>query len=121
MKSNASTMSSSNQKETKTIMALFKQKEYTSESGKKYTFQHPGVRAVSKINDASKNKFGVVLEERMAEEILKHVIVQPKLKIDDFEDYKEYNEVINAAYSFIAGQDEDESDGDQQAGSQSEG
>ncbi|MCF2717881.1 hypothetical protein LWE69_11890 [Paenibacillus sp. UKAQ_18] len=103
-------------------MSNFKQKQYTSKvEGKEYTFQHPGVRAVSKINDASKNKFGVVLEERLSEEMLKHVIVQPKMKIDDFTEYSEYSEVINAAYAFITGQKDDESNDDQQAGSQSEG
>ncbi|OXL83181.1 hypothetical protein BCV73_08890 [Paenibacillus sp. SSG-1] len=100
----------------------FKQKNYTSKSGKEYTFQHPGVRTISKINDASKNKHGVVLEERLAEEILKSVVVAPKLKIDDFSDYSEFSEVINAAYSFVTGQDKQEGDGDdQQEGGPSEG
>ncbi|MEK5278758.1 hypothetical protein NSS82_10940 [Paenibacillus sp. FSL H7-0735] len=100
-------------------MANFKQKEYKSKSGKSYTFQHPGVRAISKINDGSKNKFGVILEERLSEEVLKHVIVDPKMKIDDFNDYTEYSEVVNAAYAFVTGNDENEDadDGDQQEGS----
>ncbi|KAF6618260.1 hypothetical protein G7L40_02160 [Paenibacillus polymyxa] len=103
-------------------MANFKQKQYTSNiEGKEYLFQHPGVRAVSKINDASKNKFGVLQEERLSEEMLKHVIVSPKLKIDDFEEYDEYSEVINAAYAFITGQDKGEKNDDKQAGSESEG
>lgn len=106
-------------------MPNFKQKNFTSKAqGGKYTFQHPGVRAVSKIKDAAMNKHGVVLEERLAEEVLKHVIVSPKMKIDDFTDYKEYTEVINAAYAFISGQDEDEDgegDGDHQGGSKNEG
>ncbi|MED1801781.1 hypothetical protein [Brevibacillus porteri] len=94
-------------------MSAFKQKNFTSEAGNTYVFQHPGVRMVSKINDASKNKHGVMMEERLSEEILKHVIVQPKMKIDDFGDYQEYQETINAAYAFISGQDKDD---DKQAG-----
>ncbi|MNX98634.1 hypothetical protein D3C86_1310510 [compost metagenome] len=101
-------------------MANFKQKEHTSKSDKKYTFQHPGVRAVSKINDAVKNKFGVMMEERLSEEMLKHVIVQPKMTIDNFTDYKEYSEVINAAYAFITGQEGD-SNVAQKEGSGTEG
>ncbi|MEY9097057.1 hypothetical protein [Paenibacillus sp. RC84] len=97
-------------------MSNFKQKKFTTEQGKGFLFQHPGVRTVSKINDAAKNKHGVVSEEKLAEEILKHVVVDPKMKIDDFDDYKEYSEVINAAYAFIAGQD-GEDGGNQQAGS----
>ncbi|OAB48273.1 hypothetical protein [Paenibacillus antarcticus] len=101
---------------------MFKQKNYTSKAlEKEYTFQHPGVRTVSKIKDAAMNKHGVVLEERLAEEVLKHVVVNPKLKIDDFSDYKEYTEVINAAYAFISGQDEEgDSDDHQQGGSSQE-
>lgn len=95
-------------------MPSFKQKDFESKNGNKYKFQHPGVRNVSKINDSSKNKHGVVLEERLAEEMLKHVIVEPKMKIDDFNSYKEYSEVINAAYAFISGEDENGgNDGDQ--------
>lgn len=100
-------------------MATLKQKQYTTTNGNEFTFQHPGVRMVSKINDSSKNKHGVVLEERLSEEVLKHVIVEPKMKIENFDDYKEYSEVINAAYAFIAGQDGDV-DGDQQEGSNTE-
>ncbi|MNS43026.1 hypothetical protein D3C72_754200 [compost metagenome] len=101
-------------------MANFKQKEYTSKVGKNYTFQHPGIRTVSKINDAAKNKFGVVSEERLSEEVLKHVIVQPKMSIDDFTDYQEYSEVINAAYAFVTGQEADGS-GSVQDGSREQG
>ncbi|WP_301171030.1 hypothetical protein [Brevibacillus nitrificans] len=89
-------------------MTAFKQKNFTSKSGQKYVFQHPGVRMVSKINDNVKNKHGVPMEERLAEELLKHIIVNPKMKIDDFIDYQEYKEVINAAYAFISGQDDDD-------------
>lgn len=99
-------------------MANFKQKNYTSKSENKYVFQFPGVRTVSKINDASKNKFGVVMEEKLADEMLRHVIVNPKMKIDDFATYQEYSEVINAAYAFISGRDGEEDD--QQAGSEEE-
>lgn len=95
-------------------MSAFKQKNYTSESGEHYVFQHPGVRMVSKINDSSKNKYGVVMEERLSEEILKHVIVSPKKKIDDFTDYQDYQEVINAAYAFISGQDQEGDKNDHQ-------
>lgn len=94
-------------------MSAFKQKKFKSEAGNTYVFQHPGVRMVSKINDASKNKHGVMMEERLSEEILKHVIVQPNMKIDDFGDYQEYQETINAAYAFISGQDKED---DKQAG-----
>ncbi|OPA77513.1 hypothetical protein BVG16_13760 [Paenibacillus selenitireducens] len=102
---------------------MFKQKNFTTKAGNKFVFQHPGVRMVSKINDASKNKHGVVSEERLAEEMLKHVVVDPKMKIDDFTNYKEYSEVINSAYAFISGQSDggEEDNDNQQEGSETEG
>lgn len=89
----------------------FKQTTFTSKiTDKEYTFQHPGIRAVSKINDTAKNKFGVVSEEKLSDEVLRLVIVNPKMKIEDFESYKEYSEVVNKAYSWIVGEDIAEDD-----------
>ncbi|RPK29869.1 hypothetical protein [Paenibacillus xylanexedens] len=102
-------------------MANFKQKNFESKKGTTFLFQHPGVRMVSKINDQSKNKHGVLSEERMSELMLKHVIVQPKRTIDDFEDYSEYMEVVNKAYAFITGNDEEEQSDDNEEGSEGQG
>lgn len=99
-------------------MPGFKQKEFVSQSGQTYLLQHPGVRAVSKINDAAKNKFGIVSEERLSEEILKYVVVEPKRKIDDFDDYREYSEVVNAAYLFISGQEGERDDPSEGSGAE---
>lgn len=97
-------------------MANFKQKKFVSKSGKEYMLQHPGVRAVTKITDRVKNKHGIPLDERLAEEMLQHVVVNPKLRIDDFESYRELTEVVGAAFAFITGQDDDsQTDDDQQA------
>lgn len=99
---------------------MFKKKQFTSKSGKEYVFQQPGVRALAKINDSSKNKFGVLQEEKLAEAMLSKVIVEPKMRIDDFESYAEYHEVVNAAYAFAIGK-EDDGDADQQEDSEREG
>ncbi|GAC40860.1 hypothetical protein [Paenibacillus popilliae] len=96
-------------------MANFKQKKFMSKSGKEYVFQHPGVRAATKITDRVKNKHGIPSDERLAEEMLQHVVVEPKLRIDDFASYRELGEVVGAAFAFVTGQDEDDADGDQQA------
>ncbi|MFD1777012.1 hypothetical protein [Paenibacillus rhizophilus] len=84
-------------------MEIFKQKQVTTKSGKEYTLQHPGVRNVTKINDRVKNKHGINSEEKICEEMFKHVVVEPKLTIDDFEEYSEMVEVANKAYYFITG------------------
>ncbi|ELK38789.1 hypothetical protein D478_27871, partial [Brevibacillus agri BAB-2500] len=49
--------------------------------------------------------------EKVADEILEHVIVQPKMKMEDFgDDITEFNEVIGAAVLFINGVEDDEDD-----------
>ncbi|ULO08935.1 hypothetical protein H1230_09260 [Paenibacillus sp. 19GGS1-52] len=81
----------------------FKQKNITTKSGGKFLLQHPGVRNVTKINDRVKNKFGVNSEEKICDEMFKHVVVEPKMTIDDFENYSEMVEVANKAYFFVTG------------------
>ncbi|MUG68641.1 hypothetical protein GNP94_21970 [Paenibacillus campinasensis] len=96
-------------------MANFKQKKIKTKSGKEYTLQHPGVRMVTKIVDRTKNKHGVTSDERLGDEMLQHIVVDPKLKMENFDDYAEYFEVINEAYLFMTGQDEkDGEDNDDQ-------
>lgn len=97
-------------------MSNFKQKTFTTKNGKEFTFQHPGVRTVSKINDRVKNKHGVPSEEKMCDEMFTHVVVEPKVKIEDFDSYVEMMEVANKAYFFISGVDDPDeaTDGDDQ-------
>lgn len=93
------------------------QKEFTTSGGTKYTFQFPGVRQVTKITDRIKNKFGIPSDESLSMEMLTHVVVSPKKKMDDFDGpagYKELGEVVNAAYLFITGNDEQVSEDDNQ-------
>lgn len=74
-------------------------------------FQFPGVRQVAKIGDRIKNKHGVAQDERLIEEMLSHVVVEPKQKVDDFKGpsgYKELVEVVSSAYAFITGNDDQE-------------
>lgn len=89
-------------------MAIFQQKKVITKSGKEYTLQHPGVRNVTKITDRVKNKFGIPSDERLALEMLEHVIVEPKTKLDDFKSYMEMTEIVGKAFAFITGQDEDD-------------
>lgn len=93
-------------------MATFQQKKVTTKSGKDYTLQHPGVRNVTKITDRVKNKHGIPSDERLAEEMLQHVIVEPKMRLDDFESYGEMTEIVGKAFAFITGQDDTEPEDD---------
>ncbi|WP_036646900.1 hypothetical protein [Paenibacillus pini] len=100
-------------------MTNFKQKDFTSKGGKAYKFQFPGMRAASQISDRTKNKHGIPQEEKLGDEMMKHVIVQPKLSWDSFGDNKkEFNEVITAAYHFLEGVDEDEDEGEENGNDQ---
>ncbi|CAH1190303.1 hypothetical protein PAECIP111893_00265 [Paenibacillus plantiphilus] len=98
-------------------MSNFKQKKITTKNGKEYTLQHPGVRTVAKINDRVKNKHGIPSEEKVCDEMFAHVVVEPKVKIEDFESYIDMMEVANKAYYFITGVDDpdkDKTDGNDQ-------
>lgn len=102
-------------------MSNFNQKKITTKNGKVYTLQHPGVRAVTKINDRVKNKHGVPSEEKVCDEMFKLVVVEPKVNIDSFDSYVDMMEVANRAYYFVTGVEdpedkgEDDTDADQQA------
>lgn len=92
-------------------MSNFAQKQFTSKAGNEFMFQFPGVRQVAKIGDRIKNKHGVAQDERLIEEMLSHVVVEPKQKVDDFKGpsgYKELVEVVSSAYAFITGNDDQE-------------
>lgn len=92
-------------------MTAFKQKEVTLKTGKKFTLQHPGVRNVTKITDRIKNKHGIPSDEKLADEMLTHVVVEPKVKIDDFDSYMEMTELVSKAFAFATDSEvEDEDD-----------
>ncbi|MEK4062199.1 MULTISPECIES: hypothetical protein [unclassified Paenibacillus] len=93
-------------------MANFSQKKVKTKSGKEYTLQHPGVRNVTKITDRIKNKFGIPSDEKIAEEMMQYVIVEPKTTWDDFESYSEMTELVGKAFAFITGQDDTEPEDD---------
>ncbi|WP_284646774.1 hypothetical protein [Paenibacillus silviterrae] len=42
--------------------------------------------------------------------MLEHVIVNPKMKMDDFSSIREFNEVVQEAYKFVNGLDEQTED-----------
>lgn len=60
-----------------------------------------------KIRDRSKNKFGVPSEEKMFKEVLAHIVVEPKKKLEDFEDWAEVDELVKEAIRFQQGDGEE--------------
>ena len=53
--------------------------------GKEFILQHPGARAATQMRDRCKNKNGHLHEENFYSELMKHVIVQPKVDWDYFD------------------------------------
>lgn len=69
--------------------------------GKDYTFQHPGVREFVRIQDRIKDDNGHPSNEKFAEEIFKHVAVEPKVNWNYFEENEGYEEFMSEAGSFL--------------------
>ncbi|MEK4131989.1 hypothetical protein NYE67_20455 [Solibacillus sp. FSL W8-0474] len=90
--------------ETKTNKNI---KEFTSEIGNKYTFQKVKSSAWLDIMDeveANSDKS----RRHLYPAVLENVVVQPKLKVDDFDEdgrggYAELEEVVTAAIRFQRG------------------
>lgn len=70
--------------------------------GTAYTFQHPGVREAVRLRDRSKNKQGHLVEEKYYQELMTHVIVQPKVNWDYFDEHPEaFDDVLLAAIELL--------------------
>lgn len=78
-----------------------KTKEFTSGTGKKYTFQTVLPSKWANIVDTITDKHGKLLNAKAMPSMLDHVIVQPSgLKMDDFEEWSELEEVTTEAFRF---------------------
>ncbi|ABR46657.1 hypothetical protein Amet_4352 [Alkaliphilus metalliredigens QYMF] len=68
--------------------------------GVEYIFQKVTPREWLKIRERSKNKYGNSSQELLYTEVFEHVIISPKVGIDDFEEIETLEEVITAAINF---------------------
>jgi hypothetical protein len=70
-----------------------------------FVLQHPGVRAGVQLRDRSKNMNGVLEEEAFYEELMKHVIVSPKVTWESADEMgnKAFQELMKEASSFLMG------------------
>ncbi|MED3888143.1 hypothetical protein [Priestia aryabhattai] len=84
------------------------QKKVTVE-GVEYTLQFPGHREQVRIQDRCTTDRGTFSSEKMAEELFKHVIVDPKVDWEYFDGNEEkgiepkdgFNELFTAASTFL--------------------
>lgn len=79
-----------------------KEKKETIE-GVEYTFKKLPPREWARLRDRCKNRHGHILEEALMSEILEHIVVDPKITLDDFEDWEVAERVVNAATTFCLG------------------
>ncbi len=70
-----------------------------------YTLQHPGVREGVKIRDRAKNQFGNIVEEKLYDEYMKNVIVQPRVTWETVEEIGNTNftELMKETGDFLMG------------------
>ncbi len=78
--------------------------EIENDNGEKFEFvlQHPGARSSVQMRDRSKNKHGQLVEENYYGEIMKHVIVEPKVDWSYFDEHPDLQEpLLEKAILFV--------------------
>lgn len=70
-----------------------------------YVLQHPGVRAGVQLRDRAKDINGNLVEEKFYDELMKHVIVSPKVNWDSADEMGNaaFNELMKEASTFLMG------------------
>lgn len=69
--------------------------------GVEYLFQFPGVRKAQQILDNSKAPGGIFVDEAYNTQLMEHVIVQPKVNWDYWDEHEGYREVMALADNFL--------------------
>jgi hypothetical protein len=74
-------------------------KEFTSSTGRKYVFQKVApVEWLDILDYVESEKKGT--RKRLYKNVFEHIVVQPSLKLEDFEDFGEMDEVATEAIRF---------------------
>lgn len=68
-----------------------------------YKLQKVSARDWARLLDRAKNRFGVYSEEQFYDEILKYLVVDPKVSLDDFDDFAEAQQLVKEAVTFQSG------------------
>lgn len=78
-----------------------KQKEFKTKKGNKFIFQTVSNSKYLEIMDEATTTEGKPLLSKLYAAVLEHIVVQPSgLTVDDFESFKELQEVCEAALTF---------------------
>lgn len=71
-----------------------------------YILQHPGIRSSVQMRDRAKNNLGQFSEEKYYTELMKHVIVEPKVTWDYFDEHEGiFEQLMKEAAEFVNGVD----------------
>ena len=71
-------------------------------NGTDYQLQKLPPRQWLKLRERSKNANGQPIEEKLYDEIFEHIIVSPKVKMDDFEEIEDVEDLMKEAITFQA-------------------
>lgn len=79
-----------------------KTKKFTSASGKEYTFQKVApVEWLDIMDDVNSNK--EKQSRKLYTAVMENIVVQPKMKLEEFDDFAEMDEVVTSAIRFQRG------------------
>lgn len=87
--------------ETKSVEAASLKYAKTVEvEGKEFTLQKLPVRPALEIRSRCRDKNGNPDDIKLYEELLEHVVVSPKMKLDDFEDVNTLEELMKKVLEY---------------------
>lgn len=87
-------------------MSTPRQDKFVTDSGNEYLFQHPGALNYIRMKKRANDNNGKPDEEKMINELMKHVIVEPKTSWEYWDEHLEdQEEVTRAAINFLRGKD----------------
>ena len=66
-----------------------------------YILQKPPARWILQVTDRCKNKYGVLQSEKYTDELIKGVVVSPKVSLDDFDDFTALAELTQQIETFL--------------------
>ena len=69
-------------------------------NGTEYELQKVPPRQWFRMRERTKNKNGLPIEEKLYSEILEHIVVSPKVTLDDFEEVEDIEELMKEAIEF---------------------
>lgn len=71
--------------------------------GTEYTFQKLSAMEFTRLKERATNENGVLLDSLLFEELAEHVIVNPRVDVEEFEEYDELAELMKFALTFQLG------------------